>query len=97
MQFLVLKNFLKTDYRGIAELLGDTPSLAAVLELKKIPHFTTVQKASKRLLTQGRVRQLLDAPVKRRLGRRKRVARAAIDSTGLECCREPRCPSRRAL
>jgi hypothetical protein len=49
------------------------------------PHFTTVQKASKRLLTQGRVRQLLDATVKRRLGRRKRVARAAIDSTGLEC------------
>jgi hypothetical protein len=82
---LVLKNFLKTDYRGVVSLLNDTPFLATVLELKRIPHFTTVQKASKRLLTQGRVRRLLDVTVKRRLGRRQRVRRAAIDSTGLEC------------
>lgn len=82
---LVLKNFLKTDYRGVVTLLSDTPSLAKVLELQRIPHFTTVQKASKRLLTEGRVRRLLDVAVKRRMGRRKRVARAAIDSTGLEC------------
>ncbi|HEX4129102.1 MAG TPA: hypothetical protein VHZ24_03605, partial [Pirellulales bacterium] len=66
---LVLKNFLKTDYRGVVSLLNDTPFLATVLELKRIPHFTTVQKASKRLLTQGRVRRLLDVTVKRRLGR----------------------------
>ncbi len=82
---LVLKNFLKTDYRGVVHLLRDTPSLAGVLELKKVPHFTTVQKASQRLLTQGRVRRLLDATVRRRRGHRKRVRRAAIDSTGLEC------------
>lgn len=47
---LVLKNFLKTDYRGVAAHLKDSSSLIATLELTKLPHFTTLQKAAQRLL-----------------------------------------------
>src|ERR1700733_1350136 len=46
---LVLKQFFKTDDRGFVELLKDLPDLRQVLELKKIPHFTTLFNAQKRL------------------------------------------------
>lgn len=82
---LVLKNFLKTDYRGLAAHLADNPSLCAVLGMKQVPHFTTFQKAAHRLLRTAPVRQLLAATVRLQLGRKRRVERAAIDSTGLEC------------
>jgi hypothetical protein len=82
---LVLKAFLKTDYRGVAKHLGDCPELAAAIELQKIPHFTTLHKASRRLLATAPVRDLLNETVRRHMGRRLRVPTAAIDSTGLEC------------
>jgi hypothetical protein len=47
---LVLKTFLKTDYRGVVAHLADHPALFAALALTKIPLFTTVEKAAKRLL-----------------------------------------------
>src|ERR1043165_484254 len=47
---LVLRQFFKTDYRGIVQLLIDLSDLSRALELKKIPHFTTLQKAEARLL-----------------------------------------------
>jgi Transposase DDE domain len=81
---LVLKNFLKADYRGVAAHLRDAPSLAAAIELERVPHFTTLQKAAKRLLVSPHARRLLDATVQQYLGRRKRVVSSAIDSTGLE-------------
>jgi hypothetical protein len=82
---LVLKNFLKTDYRGIVAHLADHPPLVAALELTKIPHFTTVEKAAKRLLKSAPARRLVEATVRLHMGRRRRVARSAIDSTGFEC------------
>jgi len=82
---LVLKNFLKTDYRGVARHLRDCLELAAAIKLVKIPHFTTLQKASHRLLMTVPVRALLDETVRQQMGRRRRVPTAAIDSTGLEC------------
>ena len=81
----MLKNFLRTDYRGLAAQLTDNPSLVAALELPQVPHFTTFQKASRRLLLTKPVRKLLESTVRLHLGRRRRVKRAAIDSTGLEC------------
>jgi hypothetical protein len=86
---LVLKQFFKTDYRGIVGILADTPSLCQIIGLKKVPHWTTLQKASKRLLCNAAVQKLLDATVvcaagRRCGGRRKRVKRAAVDSTGFE-------------
>ena len=47
---LVLKEFLKLDYRGVWQLLLDTPDLRAVIELRATPHWTTLQKAADRLL-----------------------------------------------
>lgn len=47
---LVLKAFFNTDYRGIVAYLDDLPSLRRQLGLKKVPHFTTLQKAAARLL-----------------------------------------------
>jgi hypothetical protein len=82
---LVLKNFLKADYRGVVAHLRDTPSLTEVIELERLPHFTTLQKASRRLLVSAKARRLLNTTIRQHLGRRKRVKTAAIDSTGLEC------------
>jgi hypothetical protein len=86
---LVLKEFFRTDYRGITAILADSPDLRQVIGLKKTPHFTTVQKASRRLLRNANVQRLLDATVVRcrprtRRKRRRRVRRAALDSSGFE-------------
>jgi Transposase DDE domain len=81
---LVLKNFLKTDYRGVVVHLADCPSLAETLGLVRVPHYTTLQKAARRLLASAPAKRLLDATVREHLGRKRRVARTAIDSTGLE-------------
>jgi hypothetical protein len=81
---LVLKCFLKTDYRGVVAHLTDCPSLCEVLELAQVPHYTTLQKAARRLLSSAAAKRLLDATVRQQLGRKRRVPRAAIDSTGLE-------------
>lgn len=80
---LVLKNFLKTDYRGLVHYLKDCPTLCTAIELKAVPHFTTFQKAGKRLLVSRNARKLLDETVRRQMGRRRYVRDAAIDSTGL--------------
>jgi Transposase DDE domain len=82
---LVLKTFLKTDYRGVCVYLQDLTDLRRVLGLHGVPHFTTLQKASGRLLRIRRVRQLLRVTIRRRLPRRRRIRRAAFDSTGLDC------------
>jgi len=80
---LVLKVFFKTDYRGIVHILDDWPSICQIIELKQIPHFTTLQKASKRLLRSSTVEQLLEGTVAV-VGQGKRIERCAVDSTGLQ-------------
>jgi hypothetical protein len=57
---LVLKIFLKQDYRAIAALLDDWPELRKSIGLKSIPHYTTIQKASIRLLQSENIRHLLE-------------------------------------
>ena len=89
---LVLKVRLKTDYRGVTAFLDDLPELQQCIELKKVPHFTTLQKASRRLLVNASVQKLLDVTVARAYprtprNRRPRVQRAAVDSTGFEAHR----------
>jgi hypothetical protein len=82
---LVLKIFFKTDYRGICKLLSEFSDLRTVLGLKKVPHFTTLQKASRQLLRAASVRRLLNQLVRRFFRRRRKLRRAAFDSTGLQC------------
>lgn len=82
---LVVKTFFKTDYRGLSALLADLGELRQALGLPSAPHFTTLQKASARLLQTPRTQKLFRAAVRRFFGRRRRVKRAAFDSTGMEC------------
>ncbi len=51
---LVLKDFLKTEYRGVVAHLNDHPAPVEALELKRILHDTTLHKASRRLLSAKR-------------------------------------------
>jgi len=82
---LVLKTFLKTDYRGLAAHLADHSDLRTLLGLRAVPHYTTPQKASRRWLRLPRARRLFRTTVRRFLKRRRKVPRAALDSTGLDC------------
>jgi hypothetical protein len=47
---LALREFLKTDYRGLEELLRDWSDLRQALGLSKVPDHSTLQKAAQRLL-----------------------------------------------
>lgn len=50
---LLLRQFFRTDYRGLVQLVSEFSELRRVLELQTVPHFTTLQKAEKRLLKKG--------------------------------------------
>jgi len=50
---LVLRQFFKTDYRGIEQMLYDFSDLRKVLGLQKVPDHSTLQKAETRLLKKG--------------------------------------------
>jgi hypothetical protein len=61
--------------------------MAAAIELSVIPHFTTFQKASVRLLKSRRAERLLDVTVQRAKEKgkmKRRVKLAAVDGTGFE-------------
>ena len=47
---LVLRQFLKTDYRGLIQLLADWSDLRKLLGLAKLPHYSTLCYAEKRML-----------------------------------------------
>ena len=84
---LVLKEFSRLDYRGLAAHLVDHPDLRALIDLEAVPHFTTFQKAAQRLLAAVPGRRMFDAVLERAARdrvRRRRVRLAAIDGTGLE-------------
>jgi hypothetical protein len=81
---LVLKTFFRTDYRGLTAILTDFDAMQAYLGLKRVPHFTTLQKASRRLLRAPLAQRVFRGTVRRFLGRRKRLKLAAMDSTGLD-------------
>lgn len=47
---LALKDFLKQDYRGIIQMLAEWSDLRDVLGLKRLPHYSTLCYAHRRLL-----------------------------------------------
>jgi hypothetical protein len=94
---LVLKSFLRLDYRGVAAHLSDCPDLQNAIGLLRVPHFTTIQKAAQRLLLSPFVNRLLERTIQLQMGQRKRVQLAAIDSSGLQAtCASPYFVKRRA-
>ena len=60
---LVLKEFSRLDYRGLAAHLVDHPDLGTQIGIKAAPHFTTFQKAAQRLLTATPGRRMFDAVI----------------------------------
>ena len=48
-----LRQFFRTDHRGIAAILEDSRDLRAVLRLRSVPHFSTLAYAEKRLFKGG--------------------------------------------
>ena len=62
---LVLKTFMNLDYRGLQAFLLDSPKLSEEIGLVRIPHYTTFQKACRRLLKQNTVPELLQVTVRR--------------------------------
>jgi transposase len=78
---LVLKTFFKTDYRGICSYLADMPDLRHAIGLKVVPHFTTLHKASQRLLAVNACRNLLHSTL---WGLKRLLPLAAVDATGLQ-------------
>lgn len=84
---LVLKEFFHTDYRGLAAILRDSSDLRQVLELKVVPHFTTIQKSAREILKKRSMRKLIASIIRiaQESGLLKgRASLSAIDSTGLE-------------
>ena len=87
MVCLMIKEFLQLDYRGVHILLSEWSDLRRVIGLKKVPHFTTLCAAAKRLLGKARADATLDAVLDHCRQAKilpERSKQAAIDSTGLE-------------
>ena len=51
---LVLRQFLRTDYRGLTTLLAEWSDLRHVLGLRKVPHYSTLCYAARRLLVDAK-------------------------------------------
>lgn len=84
---LILKEFLKLDFRGLQELLKDAPQLRSTIELRAVPHFTTFHKAFQRLFRFRRAKRMLRETVYQATTKHlvnKKVRLAAMDGTGLE-------------
>lgn len=83
---LVLKEFLRTDYRGGEVLLRENVPLRDEFGLHAAPDYSTLQNASRRLLSGGRAQWLSDETLQRarRQRRLKRVRFAAVDCSGFE-------------
>lgn len=47
---LVLKQFLKTDYRGVVALVAEWTEVRRALRLRQVPHYSTLCYAERRLL-----------------------------------------------
>jgi hypothetical protein len=84
---LILREFFKTDYRGIEAILKDSSDLRKILELPyDVPHFSTIQKAAHRIKKKeldALMKGFLDLAVKTKV-LKKNIALGAIDGTGFE-------------
>jgi hypothetical protein len=84
---LVIKEFLQLDYRGTHTLLTEWSDLRHGIGLTKVPHFTTLCAAAKRLLGKAKATAIFDAVLDHCRQAKilaKRSKQVAIDSTGLE-------------
>ncbi len=66
---LAVGQFFGLDYRGTAQLAKDWSDLRRALRLKRVPHFTTLQKAEQRLMEKGGSTGSLTKPLRKRTAR----------------------------
>jgi hypothetical protein len=59
---LVLKQFFQLDYRGLVAWLDDWPALCNALELTRVPNYSTLCYAERRLLKKGALTDSLMQP-----------------------------------
>ena len=50
---LVLRQFLRTDYRGLVTLVAEWQELQKALGLRKVPHYSTLAYAARHLLSEA--------------------------------------------
>jgi hypothetical protein len=50
---LTLRQFLRTDYRGLVTLVAEWQELRKVLGLREVPHYSTLAYAARRLLPEA--------------------------------------------
>lgn len=50
---LVLRQFFRTDYRGVIAILEDSSDLRRELRLSRLPHYTTIAHAARRFERRG--------------------------------------------
>jgi hypothetical protein len=83
---LVLRQFFKTDYRGVVELLNDFRELRQELGLGQVPHYSTLCYAHRRLLRAGHFHALQTQvwQVAEQAGLVEAKPTGIIDATGLE-------------
>ena len=62
MACLVIKEFLQLDYRGTHVMLTEWSDLRRIIGLTKVPHFTTLCAAAKRLLGKAKTDALATFP-----------------------------------
>ena len=84
---LSLKEFFTTDYRGIEQILKDSSDLKHILELSDILHYTTLQKAARRLTNKNTLQKLIKEILTMAIQEKimdKTVKLSALDGTGFE-------------
>jgi hypothetical protein len=59
---LALKQFFKIDYRGVVQWLAQWTELRSALGLKRVPHYSTLCYAERRLLKKGRLTESWTPP-----------------------------------
>jgi hypothetical protein len=86
MSCLVLRAYLKTTYRGVLEFLSVSQSLRRCLGFEdKLPHFTTLQKFSRRSEVVEIVQAMIGKIGLSAAQNEPVPGPAAMDSTGLSC------------
>ena len=83
---LVLRQFFKTDYRGMIVLLDEWSELRSTLGLKQVPNYSTLCYAEQRLITQPVFEQLLQQTIQQAQAQQviDVPSDVAVDATGLE-------------
>jgi hypothetical protein len=63
---LVLRQFLRTDYRGVVTLVAEWSELRRARGLAKVPHYSTLAHASRRIFADAEVGGPSAVPRRRR-------------------------------